>query len=445
MVAGEQVLPGEPGRAALGGRRAWLVWGIALGVYVFGVFHRSSLGVAGLLATERFEVSNSQLAAFTVLQLFVYAGMQVPVGVLLDRFGARTLLLGGVALMTAGQFLFAFAGSFPGALVSRGVLGAGDAMIFTSVLRVVAAWFLVRQVPMVVQLTGLFGQLGAVAASAPLTIALRELGWTRTFAGASSLGLVLLLGVLVRVKDTPERTHATGQVQVRQLVRSLPAVWRRPGTQLGVWTHFTAQFSVNTFALLWGFPFMVEGLGLSEDLASTLLMAMIGWVIVVGLLLAKVIERHPYHRSLVVLGIVATMAASWTAVLLWPGPAPLWLVVVMVMATGTGGPASMVGFDLARTFTPAVAAGRANGVVNAGGFVATLCVMGLVGWVLDLRDGRTLADFKVAMSVQYAFWALGAAQLFRYRRKAIASLRRHDPETLELIRQGRQVEGVELL
>ncbi len=429
----------------LGSRRAWLIWGVALGVYVLGVFHRSSLGVAGLLAADRFEISNSQLAAFTVLQLFVYAGMQVPVGVLLDRFGARTLVLAGVALMTAGQFAFAFADSFPTALIARGVLGAGDAMVFTSVLRLVAAWFLVRQVPMVVQVTGLFGQLGAVAASAPLTIALRELGWTTTFAAASSLGLVLLVGVLLVVRDTPQRTHATGEVQVWALVRSLRGVWRSPGTQLGLWSHFTAQFSVNTFALLWGFPFMVEGLGLSENLASTLLMAMIGWVIVIGLVLAKVIEKHPYHRSLIVVGIVAAIAGSWTAVLLWPGAAPLWLVIVMVMAIGTGGPASMVGFDLARTFTPAAAAGRANGVVNAGGFVATLLVMGLIGWVLDLREGRTLADFKVAMSVQYLFWAFGAFQLLRWRRKAIGHLRRHDPETLALIQKGHQVEGVDLL
>ncbi len=429
----------------IGGRRAWLVWGVALGVYGLGVFHRSSLGVAGLLAADRFEITNSQLAAFTVLQLFVYAGMQVPVGVLLDRFGARTLLLSGVLLMTAGQFAFAFSDSFPAAVLARGVLGAGDAMVFTSVLRLVAAWFLVRQVPMVVQMTGLFGQLGAVAASAPLTVALRELGWTTTFAGASSVGLVLLVGVLVLVRDTPTRTHATGEVQMWALVRSLRSVWRRPGTQLGLWTHFTAQFSANTFALLWGFPFMVEGLGLSETLASWLLMAMIAWVIVVGLAIAKVIEKHPYQRSLIVLGIIAAMAVSWAAVLLWPGVAPLWLVIVMVMATGTGGPASMVGFDLARTFTPTATSGRANGVVNAGGFVATLCVMGLIGWLLDLRDGRTLADFKVAMSVQFAFWAFGATQLLRYRRKAISSLRKHDPATLELIRAGHQVEGVELL
>ena len=87
--------------------------------------------------------------------------MQVPVGVLLDRFGSRAMLLSGLVLMTAGQLLFAFVESFPAAVAGRAVvLGAGDAMVFVSVIRLVSSWFLVRQAPLVTQLTGQVGQLG---------------------------------------------------------------------------------------------------------------------------------------------------------------------------------------------------------------------------------------------------------------------------------------------
>ena len=112
----------------IGRRRAWVVWLVALSVYVLAVFNRSSLGVAGLLAADRFDISATQLAAFTVLQLLVYAGMQVPVGVAIDRYGPKRLLLAGLVLMTAGQLAFAFVTTFPLALLSRGVLGAGDAI-----------------------------------------------------------------------------------------------------------------------------------------------------------------------------------------------------------------------------------------------------------------------------------------------------------------------------
>ena len=103
----------------IGKRRAWVIWLVGLAVYVVAIFHRSSLGVAGLLAADRFGIEATQLAMFTVVQLLVYAGMQVPVGVLLDRFGSRRMLLSGLVLMTAGQLAFAYADSFGFAVLAR--------------------------------------------------------------------------------------------------------------------------------------------------------------------------------------------------------------------------------------------------------------------------------------------------------------------------------------
>lgn len=442
--------PGTRGRLApvsvqvhdIGRRRAWVIWLVALAVYVLAVFHRSSLGVAGLLASERFDINATRLATFTVLQLVVYASMQVPVGVMLDRFGSRAMLLSGLALMTAGQLLFAFTTSFGGAVLARAVLGAGDAMIFVSVIRLVTAWFLVRQAPMVTQLTGLVGQMGAIVAAAPLAFLLDRLGWTRAFALVSSLGIVLLVAVAVMVKDSPYRRDEVVQVKLRALAQSVRTLWGNPGTRLGMWSHFTSQFGATVFTLLWGFPFLVQGQGWSEAAASTLLMAMTGWAVLSGLVLARLVGRLPYWRSWIVIGIVAAMVVPWTAVLLWSGPAPTWLVVVMACTTATGGPASMVGFDLARTFTPVHAIGRANGLVNVGGFTASLLTMALIGVVLDLvepggMEAYTLDDYQIALSVQYLFWGLGVVQILRYRRRGLAHLARVHPGATEQMRAGR--------
>jgi predicted MFS family arabinose efflux permease len=425
----------------IGRRRAWVIWLVALAVYVLAVFHRSSLGVAGLLASDRFDISATSLATFTVLQLVVYAAMQVPVGVLLDRYGSRTMLLCGLALMTVGQLGFAFADSFPGAVASRAVVGAGDSMVFVSVIRLVTVWFLVRQAPMVTQLTGMSGQLGAIAAAGPLSYLLHELGWTRAFALTSSIGVVLLVAVLALVKDSPYRRGDVVAIKLRALAQSVRTVWGNPGTRLGMWSHFTSQFSVTVFALLWGFPFLVQGLGWSAGQASTLLMAMTAWAVASGLALARLVARLPYYRSWIVVGVVIAMVVPWTAVLLWPGAAPGWLVVVMAFATASGGPASMVGFDLARSFTPAHETGRANGLVNVGGFTASLLTMALIGVVLDLSatggmDSYTLGDFKLALAVQYVFWALGVVQTLRYRRRGLAHLARVHPGSVEQMRAG---------
>ncbi|CAM3330820.1 MFS transporter [Nocardioides dubius] len=430
-------------RYPLGQARAFVVWALALAVYVMAVFHRTSLGVAGLLATDRFEISNSELAAFTVLQLLVYAAMQVPVGVMLDRYGPRVLLVAGGVLMSLGQLAFAVVEGFGPALVARGVVGAGDAMIFASVIRLANWWFTPRQVPMVVQVTGMVGQLGSVLASVPLTLLLREYGWSRTFATAATVGLVILIGVLLVVRDSPYLERQVSEIDLGALVRSLPGVWRSPGTQVGFWAHFTSQFGVNCFALLWGFPFLVEGQGLSEETASTVLLVMVASVLVVGIVIAKLIERFPFYRSLLVFAVVVAIATVWAVVLLWPGQSPLWLLLVMGVVTAVGGPASMVAFDVARTFTSPQAVGRVTGVVNVGGYLATLLVTALIGLILDLhaRDGstRTLVDFKLAMSVQFLFWIGGSVQMLRWRRRAIIALNQDDDTHVPRLRQGDQV------
>src|SRR5688500_506166 len=112
--------------------RAYVVWLVALVAYAVAVFHRASLGVAGVEAQERFSAGASAVSLFLVLQLAVYAALQVPVGVALDQFGSRRMILAGAVTMAAGQLVLALATDVPTALAARVLVGAGDAMTFRS-------------------------------------------------------------------------------------------------------------------------------------------------------------------------------------------------------------------------------------------------------------------------------------------------------------------------
>ena len=419
-----EVAPTDPTlRYRLGGRRAWMVWSAAILVYILAVFHRTSLGVAGLVAAERFHISSAQLATFTMVQLFVYAAMQIPVGAMLDRVGAKKLLVTGVLLMTGGQFAFAFASTFGAGVAARVFVGMGDAMIFISLVQLVALWFPPARTAMITQLTGVLGQVGALAATAPLSAALNSLGWTRSFAAAASVGVLLGIVLIAVVRDSPYEDHHRDELKMRAVGRALKLAWVEPGTRLGLWSHFSAQFGATVFALLWGFPFLVSGQGLSPGAASGLLIVMTVTTIVTSPLVGGFVTRWPYSRSTLILWIVGSIMVTWAVVLLWPGRAPLWLLVVLVVVLAVGGPGSMVGFDLARTFNPPTRLGSANGIVNVGGFVASLGTVALIGIVLDLvAPGGpltyTVDSFRVAMSMQYIVWVIGLVQILRFRRKA---------------------------
>jgi sugar phosphate permease len=406
----------------LGGRRAWAVWAAAIAVYVLAVFHRTSLGVAGLVAAERFHISSAQLATFTMVQLLVYAGMQIPVGAILDRVGSRAMLVTGAALMSCAQLGFAFAGTFAEGIVARVFVGMGDAMVFISLLRLVALWFPPARTAMITQVTGVLGQLGALASAAPLALALSAWGWTPSFTTAAAVGVLLGLVLVLVVRDSPYAGHDREELKVRAVARAVKLAWGEPGTRLGLWSHFSAQFGSNVFALLWGFPFLVSGQGLSTGTASALLMLMTVATVIASPVVGTFVTRFPYSRSTLVLCIVAAIMLVWALVLLWPGRAPLPVLALLVVVISLGGPGSMVGFDLARTFNPPTRIGSATGIVNVGGFFAALSTIALIGLVLDhVAPGGpstyTTDSFRVAMSVQYLVWVVGVVQIVRFRRR----------------------------
>nr|BFE85405.1 MFS transporter [Planobispora longispora] len=385
-----------------------IFWTTGVLAYVIAVFHRQSLGVASIEAAARLGVGAAGLSLLAMLQLLVYAGMQVPVGVLVDRFGSKRMLVTGAAVMACGELVFAFAGGLAGGVAGRALIGCGDAMTFISVIRLVNLHFPAHRNPVLVQLTGIIGQLGAIASAVPLIHSLRSYGWTPTFLGAAVLGAVAVVLLLTVLRDSrPE--HAADAPP------GLKAAWAEPGTRLGMWTHAATQCSAAAFLLLWGYPFLVQGQGLSPSTAGVLLSALTLCGMVCGPLLGYLAGRFPFHRSRLVLIVIGTTAAAWTAVLAWPGRAPLWLLAVLVVILAANGPGSMIGFDYARTFNPAARIGAATGIVNGGGFVASMSVIALIGVVLDLNGGTGLESFRWAFAVQYPVWLLGAVQVLRYR------------------------------
>jgi sugar phosphate permease len=404
-------------RTATPRRTAALVYAVAVTAYVAAVFHRSSLGVTGVDAADRFHINAAALATFSVAQLAVYAAMQVPVGVLLDRFGSRRMLLAGGTLMVAGQLVFAVATDVRLAVAARILVGLGDAMTFISVLRLGSRWFPARRGPLIAQVAALIGMAGNLISTLVLSRMLRVLGWTPAFAGSALVGVAILVLVLLFLKDHPEgyepqpvSHHDGGYVR-----KQIAAAWREPGTRLGMWVHFTTQFPAMVFLLLWGMPFLVESQGLPRAVAGELLTLVVLSNMAVGLLYGQIIARHNRARLPLALGTVAATALAWGAVVTWPGgQAPMWLLIGLCTVLGACGPASMIGFDFARPANPPERVGTASGIVNMGGFTASMTTLLALGLLLD----ATGDNYRIAFSSIFFVEGLGLAQILRLRGRA---------------------------
>ncbi|SFO87429.1 MFS transporter [Amycolatopsis rubida] len=398
--------------------RSWLIWLTAVTVYLLAVFHRTSFGVAGLKAAERFGVGSAALGIFTVLQVGVYAAMQIPTGVLVDRYGPRRVLTAAVLILGSGQLLLGLADTYALGLVARGVLGLGDALTFVSVLRLVAAHFPAHRYALLASFTSCVGYLGNLAATVPLTLLLDGPGWTVTFLAVGAVTVLYSVPVALRVRDTPGGVPEREREPVRpaELARQVKLAWRTPGTRLGFWVHFSTMFAPNVLTLLWGMPFLVQGEGLPAATASALLTVFVFGSMAGGPLLGAVIGRAPALRVPLVIGYLAGAAIVWAVLLGWNGHVPVGVLVPAFAFLTLGGPASMIGFAIARDYNPLSRVGTATGVVNVGGFLATTVTALLIGILLQATGG----NFRIALLVVVAVLAAGASRMLVWWRRARA-------------------------
>ncbi len=412
-----------------GGRAAWLAWSIGATVYVLAVIHRTSLGVAGLDAADRFGIGASALSTFSILQVLVYAAMQIPVGVLVDRFGPRKVLLLGVLLLSTGQLAFAFSDAFGPALASRAVLGCGDAMTFISVLRIAARWFPAAKNPLVAQLTGLAGMSGNLVTTVVLAQALHSEGWTPTFTAIALLGIAVFALVALFLRESPEGAAPTAPAGLAAgrprlaVGRQVREAWQEPGTRLGLWIHFTTQFPGNAFGLLWGLPYLVQAQGMTRTEAGGLLTLLVLANMSFGFLFGRLLSRTARARMPIVLTTIGVTSLLWAVTLAWPeGHPPLWLLVAIILVMGSNGPASLVGLDYARARNPVERLGTASGIVNMGGFIGTMITLFGIGVLLDVltpdgSGGYSAGAFRWAFCWQYVPMAVGTLMILRLRRK----------------------------
>lgn len=432
----------KPTAARITPRTAWAVLAAASFIYFVAVVQRTALGVAGVEALDRFGVEALGLSLLSVVQITVYAALQLPAGVLLDKLGPKKMLIIGSLVMGAGQLLLAFTDNLPMALAARVLIGAGDAPVFIAATRLVSEWFPPRRAPLMVQVTGTLGQFGQIASAIPVAWLLHAQGWTFAFAALAGLGLVSAAVSLWQVRMPPEThanpsvpavTGAQGEVAPASPARASAVInanltmrdaIRPPGVRLGFWTHWVGLFSTNTVALLWGVPFFVQGHGLSPAHASGLLTLLVITNIAAAPVVGMLTARHPLRRSWLILGGGVLIAVMWAVVLIPSTPRPLWLLAGLVVSLGIGGPVALVGMDYARTFGLRGRLGTATGFVNIGGFAGTIVAVGLVGAVLQLvspgSSDYSLDDYRIAFASMAVPWAIGVIGIVRARRRTRA-------------------------
>ncbi|MDO5097850.1 MAG: MFS transporter [Corynebacterium sp.] len=388
--------------------RALAVWLCGCAVYVMAVAGRTSFGVAGVAAIDRFGLAASQLALFITVQVGVYALAQVPAGIVIDRFGPRKLLFSGAVLMAFGQVIMGLTTSFQVAVAARVLIGLGDTTAFLSVMRLLPQWFPLRKAPVFAQITGTMGQLGQIISAVPFLAVLGAAGWTTAFLGLGACGIIVAVAAVTVVRDRPQpapQVSRTSRVPLRQ---ALSIVVRDPVVWQGLFTHWTNMVLLTVFSLLWGTPLMKLGMGLSVTTIGTLLSVIAVTSVCSGPLHGVISARMGRRRESFSLAVAGLNGVVVIAFFLPASPPSvgwlfIWAVVLALLI-----PASGFGFDSIRESVDNKVVATATGFANMGGFISTMVAGQLVGIILDqFAQPHGWSEFRIAWWAVIGVWAIG--------------------------------------
>lgn len=333
-----------------------------------------------------FMVGGAVLGNLSAFYYYTYAGLQIPVGVLMDRIGPRRLIAVALALVGAGSFVFAFSHDLWLAYLGRALIGAGCAFSFVGALNYAAMWFPPNRFATLSGWAQMLGVLGGIMGQAPLGVAVEAFGWRPMLAGFAVVGVSLALTAAFVLRDKPHEVRTDGGSLMSGLMRTLRSVQ----TWLAAGYGMAMTGTMLAFAGLWGVPFMIEAHDLEKATAAGLVsLLFVGWGVgapVWGLLSDRWARRR---KPMVIGSTLATLGI--TAAVYLPG-LPTWAVAVVLLIQGFGASSMVLCFAVARENNPAWTRGAALGIVNAMVVGSGAILQPIIGWLLDLQWDGAIVD-----------------------------------------------------
>lgn len=354
-----------------------------------------------------FRMTAGQIGLLSAFYFYSYALMQVPAGLLMDRFGARNLLSFGALICGVGSFLFGEALSLVPAAIGRFFMGIGSAFAFIGMVYVCSHWFPKKRLALLVGVGNSIGMLGAVGASGPLTFAVAFLGWRLTVNLLGLIGVALAVCLFFFLFKDREQVIKKGGIRQASLglISNLKLVCFNRATWVNACIALLFYMTTAAFASLWGVPFLMKEYGQSSHVAGFMVaMIFVGWI-VGGPFIGWVSDRIKKRKPLLYLSTLLTAATLMPV--LYLSHLPLWAVFGLLLLVGFFSSAQLLNFSLAIEVNALEAKGTSIAFTNCIVAVGSSIMQPLMGWLLDLRwkggvaEGvpiYTLADYRFAMT-----------------------------------------------
>ncbi|CRK80833.1 MFS transporter [Neobacillus massiliamazoniensis] len=377
----------------------WVVFASVLITYLFVVSQRTAPGLISDQLMKDFHVSASTIGLLASIQFLAYASLQIPIGILSDRFGPNLFLIFGALLNGLGTFIYSLAPNEMVLLLARLLVGMGDATIWVNLVLIIGQWFKVKEFVSLLGLAGMTGSLGFLMATVPFSAWIDIAGWRVPF---FTVGILLcifgacLYFVLVKIpkkmsfnSNTIKRDHV--HENNNYLLRSI-------FTDRQAWATFLCHFGIMGtyvgFIGSWAVPYGMNVYDMSRSHASELIMIGLFGAIIGAPLTSWISSRlDSLKRPYVVAHLIVFI--SWVTFLFYGGKPPFNMVIILFFLLGFGNGASALTFAVVRQSFPMKVVGVVSGFANTGGFLSAVLLPTIFGKILD--------HFHSVSGYQYGF------------------------------------------
>jgi sugar phosphate permease len=369
-----------------------------------------------------FKVTATTIGLLTSIQFFVYTSLQIPMGMMADRFGPNFFLIIGAFLTGLGTIIYSLGTHEFVLFFARILTGMGDATIWVNMVLILGQWFNAKEFTKLIGVTAMTGSIGFLVATVPFALFIDLLGWRPAF---FSVGLLLCLCAILLYFVLIKRPKQTLFFKREKVREKTGALLRRIFTNRQAWALFLCHFGiVGTyvgFISSWGVPYGMNVYGMTRSDASQLMMiGLIGALI--GAPLAGWISSrlNMIKRPYIVVHLI--LLVTWSVFLFFKGNPPYILLIMLFFIIGLAYGANALTFAAVRQTFPIKEAGIVSGFANTGGFLSAVLLPSMFGAVLDyfqLSTGSIGKGYYYGFIIPVIFSMIGlvGVGMFKEKRK----------------------------
>jgi MFS family permease len=312
--------------------RAYLAWATVAIAYAIAFLQRVSPQSVSLNFMLDFSTDAAGVAMLASSYFWGYTLMQIPAGLLVDRYGVKRVVLFSMAASSLGSAAFALAPNLLDVFAARLIVACGDALVFTALLKLVAQSFTDERFGVMSGISQVSGYVGGVIATTPLAAAVTGFGWRACFLFIAGIGLANLAFAKVALKPDPvsrsNKTLKSVVVAARQSLSHI-ANW---GCAMTFASHFAV---VTTLSGVWGIPMVAHFFNISPTAAGTPLLAFM-----IGNAVGSIFLGHAADRAAAALDSalirICVLRMILIAMLLPPVAHAFGLIYVTIVFTALG-------------------------------------------------------------------------------------------------------------